>query len=183
MRLYLKISLLLSFCNCFLSTVAQHPVLSVLEAMHNKDYQYEVDGVIKIPMKVLNKTDTIYLIRKYQIARVGNLASYYELHNNPDDQFQISNGKVITTVDIDPPFMNCACHKFMGPRMFPFYLLEDFYQREVLSSNEMRFVGQDSSSYTLIADGGQLIQWNDLPIKDFSFDHQDLFRDPQQLDI
>ncbi|MDW3192533.1 MAG: hypothetical protein R8G66_09210 [Cytophagales bacterium] len=179
MRNALTISLFL-FC---LTASAQHPVIAVLEDMKDRDYQFEISGVHKIPMKIKDKYDTIKLIENYEIAKVGTYATYHALHKNPDDVFLISDGEVITTVDLDPTFSNSACLQVRGFWMFPYVLLDDFFHREVLSPNDMKFIGQDSSSFELRAENGRLVLWRGFDVLDFQLDQVDNFKDPEKLNI
>lgn len=183
MRFYTLGFLICFLLGNFLCSSAQHPVVSVLEAMKDRDYQFEIHEVIKVPMKIKDKYDTIKLIRNFKIAKVGGYATYYELQKNPDNLFLISDGQVITTIDLDPPFSNSACLRYRGVDMFPFFLLDDGFQREVISSNEMKFFQPEARELVVRVENERLVSWGAGEVRNFRFDQIDEFLDPTLFDL
>jgi len=178
MRFYTRAFLTTYLFGCLLISSAQHPVISVLESMKDRDYQFEIDEVIKVPMKIKDGYDTIKLIKNFKIAKVGGYATYYDLNRNPDDLFLISDGQVITTIDLDPPFSNSACLRYRGVVMFPFFLLENVYRREEISQNEMKFIRPETSGVVVRVENDRLVLWGEADVRDVQFDHVDEVNDP-----
>lgn len=122
---------------CFTSmSFAQHSVINVLEQMKDRVYQFEVKGITELKVEwPASETAfrTVTIPNHYVVGKSGDYASLFYQVRNPEEEVLISDGKVIVTVDPKRTFQNSACLENRGVLFFPFYLLNEFYDRKVVS--------------------------------------------------
>ena len=178
---FLLIPLLLISCSIGENPSGKsHPVLSILQQMKEQDYQYEIDGIFEFDAKVDGELTNMSFKTHMIVSKLGSFASFIEPENNPESIFRFSDGKFLYTVNLDYQFINSPCLEGIDAlRLYPHLLLDDYFEREIVSASEITFRSKTGSAYTLSANEERLLKWGTYEIKAFELGRSDEFRDPR----
>ncbi|MDW3192534.1 MAG: hypothetical protein R8G66_09215 [Cytophagales bacterium] len=179
---FLSIALLLISCSVGENpSTKSHPVLTILQQMKEQDYQYEIDGVFEVE-GALNGEKSFLSFKTHKIvSKSGSFASFIEPENNPESIYRFSDGKFLYTVNLDYQFINSPCLEGIDAlRLYPHLLLDDYFEREIVSESEMTFRSEAGSIYSLSANEERLLKWGRYEIKAFELGRSDEFRDPRK---